>query len=195
MMVAGALSVLPTAIALGRGVSVRARPCTSAAVPKQAGGRHVLRPQRRAGYRRILVAGFLLVPLLGTPPHPVLLVAHVEWAAAAGPTAGTHDGDGRSSLSRCRDRGIRGVGPAVPDPYSSALAYRYPGERLLWSGEGAQTTVSIHETADGTRAMYLDGLHQANAPRHGQLPPPDRHAAASIHPDPRRAWSSAWEAA
>jgi spermidine synthase len=50
----------------------------------------------------------------------------------------------------------------VPDPWTAALAHRFPGEQLLWEEEGPQTTVSIHALADGTRVMYLDGLHQAN---------------------------------
>ena len=77
---------------------------------------------------------------------------------------------------------------AVPDPYESALEHRYPGERVLWQEEGVQTTVSIHETFDGGRAMYLDGLHQASTHPDvlrfhrliGALP-------ATLHPEPRRA--------
>ena len=77
---------------------------------------------------------------------------------------------------------------AVPDPYESAVEHRYPGERVLWQEEGVQTTVSIHETFDGGRAMYLDGLHQASTHPDvlrfhrliGALP-------ATLHPEPRRA--------
>ena len=80
------------------------------------------------------------------------------------------------------------IGPLVPNPYSAALRYRYPDERLLWIEEGAQTTVSIQERTDGTRAMYLDGLHQANDAAFmvgyhrliGTL-------AVALHPDPRQA--------
>ena len=76
---------------------------------------------------------------------------------------------------------------AVPEPYASALTYRFTGDRVLWQDEGAQTTVSIHEADDGTRVMYLDGLHQANSlpamvTVHrliGTLP-------LAVHPDPRR---------
>ena len=77
---------------------------------------------------------------------------------------------------------------AVPDPYAATLKYRYPGQQVLWQDEGPQTTVSIHEAADGTRAMYLDGLHQANTSPSmvgihrliGTLP-------LAVHGDPRQA--------
>ncbi|HXH05629.1 MAG TPA: hypothetical protein VNI83_03465, partial [Vicinamibacterales bacterium] len=77
---------------------------------------------------------------------------------------------------------------ALPDPLAAVLGRRYPGERVLWRHEGVQSTVSVHQRADGTRVMYLDGLHQANdsAPMRivhrliGTLP-------MALHPDPRRA--------
>ncbi|HEX4982808.1 MAG TPA: hypothetical protein VFV63_13975, partial [Ilumatobacteraceae bacterium] len=75
-----------------------------------------------------------------------------------------------------------------PNPYSAALRYRYPDERLLWIEEGAQTTVSIQEQSDGTRVMYLDGLHQANDSAfmvgyHSLI----GALAVALHPNPREA--------
>ena len=142
-----------------------------------------------AGIAGSLVAGFILVPVLGTRRSLIVLVlASVAAAAVVAITAW----DAR------RQRTVIAVvavvlaalvlGPAVPNPYSSALRYRYPDERLLWIEEGAQTTVSIQERSDGTRAMYLDGLHQANDAAFmvgyhrliGTL-------AVALHPDPRSA--------
>ncbi len=75
---------------------------------------------------------------------------------------------------------------AQPNPFSVALAHRYPNEKLLWQEEGAQTTVSIHERENGIRVMYLDGLHQANdgagmVSYHRLI----GHLAMAIHNNPR----------
>jgi spermidine synthase len=76
----------------------------------------------------------------------------------------------------------------VPNPWTAALANRFPGEQLLWEEEGPQTTVSIHRLPDGSSHMYLDGLHQADTVpgavethrRIGSLP-------MAVHPDPEEA--------
>jgi spermidine synthase len=76
----------------------------------------------------------------------------------------------------------------VPNPWTAALANRFPGEELLWEEEGPQTTVSIHRLPDGSSHMYLDGLHQADTVpgavdthrRIGSLP-------MAVHPQPDEA--------
>jgi spermidine synthase len=74
----------------------------------------------------------------------------------------------------------------TPDPFSTVLARRYPGEKLLWREEGVQTTVTVQEQQDGVRVLHLDGLHQANDSSDmvhyhrmiGYLP-------LALHPNPR----------
>lgn len=76
----------------------------------------------------------------------------------------------------------------VPDPLTDAVRHRYPGQHLLWSEEGAQSTVSIHALPDGKRGLFIDGLPQASdypfiVSYHrliGTLP-------VALHADPERA--------
>ncbi len=49
----------------------------------------------------------------------------------------------------------------LPDPIATAIAGRYPGERMLWHEEGIQTTASVHQRGLG-RFLYIDGLAQAD---------------------------------
>jgi spermidine synthase len=142
-----------------------------------------------AGIGGSIVAGFVLVPELGTRKSLVVLATLL---LASGLLA---------LAIAARPRVIFAVSAAaigvfglmtvtiVPNPYAAALTYRYAGEQLLWQDEGPQTTVSIHRSPDGGNfIMYLDGLHQAdtvpgmvdNHRRLGSLP-------MAVHPDPKRA--------
>jgi spermidine synthase len=77
----------------------------------------------------------------------------------------------------------------LPDLYGAVLARRYPrGERVLFHEEGVQTTVTVHEQASSEKAMYLDGLHQANDSKGMlQLHREIGHLPMVLHPQPLRA--------
>jgi spermidine synthase len=192
MLVASALAILPTTLLLGFAFPIGVRLWTAApAGLADESGRRVgifYACNVAAGIAGSVAAGFLLVPVLGTRRSLVVLAALLL-------------GSGLVVLACCaRPRrsltvGAAAVGvfalttvTAVPNSYAAVLEHRYPGEQLLWQEEGPQTTVSIHELADGHRVMYLDGLHQANtiavqveAHRHiGALP-------MAVHPDPEQA--------
>jgi spermidine synthase len=189
VLVASALAILPTTILMGFAfpIGVKLYVGEDPDPGRRIGGFYGLNVA--AGIAGSLVAGFVLVPLLGT--RRSLIVLALASAAAAVVLA-------FAAWEARRERTIIAVvtvavavlvlGPAVPNPYSAALRYRYPDERLLWIEEGAQTTVSIQERSDGTRVMYLDGLHQANDAAFmvgyhrliGTL-------AVALHPDPREA--------
>jgi spermidine synthase len=135
-----------------------------------------------------ILAGFVLVPALGPRRSVIVLAAFLLISGlmlavnVAGRAARINLVAGGTAAF------VLFALVAVPNPYKAALKHRYPGERVLWLDEGAQTTVSINEKKDGTRALYLDGLHQAsNNPFEvayhrliGTLP-------MAIHPDPKRA--------
>jgi spermidine synthase len=108
-----------------------------------------------------LVAGFVLVPLVGARGSTIILsalvllsaiaVAAVAWSRYAAPIA------------------LCGValfallaGTAVPHPYDATLEHRYPGDELLAHEEGVQATVTVHRTPAGHREMHIDGLDQAS---------------------------------
>ncbi|MGQ0805958.1 MAG: fused MFS/spermidine synthase [Actinomycetota bacterium] len=192
MLVASALAILPTTLLMGLAFPIALR--VFAGRPDEAdddiGARVGLfyGVNVAGGIAGSLVAGFGLVPLLGARPSLVvlatLLVASgiaLAWVAAAPRLRWAVTGGAAAVL-------VVGAALAVPDPYEAALDHRYPDDRFLWFEEGAQTTVAIGEQPDGTRVMYLDGLHQANdnpdTVRYhsliGSLP-------MTLHPDPERA--------
>jgi len=140
-----------------------------------------------AGIVGSLLAGFVLVPVLGTRTSLILLALAVVatgavllWAALP------------------RRAALRWVGTTtavtaiaastlVPDPYVSVMYHRFPGEQLVWMADDAQTTVSI-QRAGTDLVMYVDGQHQANTTPEmvayhrllGTLP-------VAVHPAPRTA--------
>lgn len=132
-----------------------------------------------------IVAAFVLVPVLGTRASVILLAALILLAGLLVVAA-------FARRSRRTVFGSVGIAVfvvtavvAVPNPYTAALEQRYPGDKLLWQEEGVQTTVSVHQTPDGSRTMYLDGLIQASNP-------PDGHRAIgalpmALHPNPKEA--------
>ncbi len=140
-----------------------------------------------AGIAGSLVAGFVLVPTIGTRASVIVLSLAVVVAAMwlvwlAHPP--------RRSLAWCT--AVAGVTvlvavTLVPDPYMSVMYHRFPGETLVWKADDAQTTVSIQQSG-AFRVMYVDGQHQANTTPAmvayhrllGTLP-------VAVHPDPRRA--------
>jgi spermidine synthase len=135
-----------------------------------------------------IAAGFVLLPQLGT--RASLLVLASAYVASATVLAVT-------TLERAHV--LRTVALAwtlfaasslvLPDLYGAVLARRYPrGERVLFHEEGVQTTVTVHEQASGKKAMYLDGLHQANDSKGMlQLHREIGHLPMVLHPQPLRA--------
>ena len=140
-----------------------------------------------AGIVGSLLAGFVLVPVLGTRISLVLLALAV---VAAGVVL--------LYAALPRPAALRWAGATtavtavvaltlVPDPYVSVMYHRFPGEQLVWMADDAQTTVSIQRTGTDL-VMYVDGQHQANTTPAmvayhrllGTLP-------VAVHPDPRQA--------
>ena len=134
-------------------------------------------------------AGFVLVPVLGTRRTLIVLVlASVSAALVLAFRAWEPRRDRTIIVTLTVALVALVLGPLVPNPFTAALQYRYPDEQLLWIEEGAQTTASIQERSDGTRVMYLDGLHQANdAPFMVGYHRLIGTLAVALHPDPREA--------
>jgi spermidine synthase len=192
MLVASALAILPTALLFGFAFPIGVRLWTAAPTGVTvASGRRVgvfYACNVAAGIAGSIAAGFVLVPQLGTRRSLVVLAALL---LVSGLVVLSVSARPRVSLAICAAAvGVFALMTAtlVPNPYTAALAHRYPGERLLWQEEGPQTTVSIHALPDKHVVMYLDGKHQANT-----LPPQvDVHRSIgslpmAVHPDPERA--------
>jgi spermidine synthase len=134
-----------------------------------------------------VAAGFLLLPRLGSRGS---LIAVAAISLTSGLLLLT-------ALPRARRAWVTSAGAiggalflvaalSVPDPFAVVLAYRYPSEQLLWREEGVQTTVSVHQRPNGSRVLYLDGLHQANDSSgmihvHRQI----GHLPMALHHDPK----------
>jgi spermidine synthase len=191
MLVASGLAILPTTLLFGFAfpIGVRLWSASPRDVSDESGRRVGVfyACNVAAGIGGSIVAGFVLIPALGTRRSLIvlatlLLVSGLVALAVAAPP--------RVSLA------VGGVAVVVfamtaitlvPNPWKAALANRFPGERLLWEEEGPQTTVSIHASPDARHViMYLDGKHQANTvpdqvmAHIGSLP-------MAVHPDPEAA--------
>jgi spermidine synthase len=73
------------------------------------------------------------------------------------------------------------------NPFDDFLRRNHRTERLMWLGEGVQTTVSVQQQRTGVKVLYLDGMHQADDARSSRL---THHAIAALpmmlHPNPKR---------
>jgi len=130
------------------------------------------------------LAGFALLPLLGTRRALIALAAF--YGASAALLTFQHRTPGRLWVRL----GVGAVGfvllaGRVPDPFNAAYARRWGQElREFWREEGIQTAVSVH-ASEFRRALYLDGLHQANdTPDMVRLHRIIGHLPMVLHPAP-----------
>jgi spermidine synthase len=131
-----------------------------------------------------LLAGFLLIPQLGT--RRALIATSALYLATA-----------FLLTARVRRRSIFLAGCAiaatafvvlairVPDPFNAAFVRRYGRDmREFWRDDGVQTAVSVH-ASQFRRSLYLDGLHQANdTPDMVRLHRVIGHLPMVLHPSP-----------
>ncbi len=112
-----------------------------------------------------VLAGFILLPALGS--HSSLIAV-----AALATTSGMVLAWSQRKLMPAFAIGVAVAAPLLfvvgawlaVDPFDIAFARFHRGESLVWRQEGVQTTVAVHDRRGDppTRAMYLDGNHQAN---------------------------------
>ncbi len=135
-----------------------------------------------------IAAGFLLLPWFGSRGAliAVSFVVLVSSVALAYRLWATHPNvAGFLSI----------VGPVafvmaslnVVDPFADFVRRVHRTDRVLWLGEGVQTTVSVHQQVQGPRVMYLDGMHQADDSAGSRL---THHRIGALpmmlHPNPKR---------
>jgi spermidine synthase len=134
-----------------------------------------------------LAAGFLLVPVLGSSVSLLLLAGLNVLAALV-----TLGADRTPARPIRLSAALASLAPVVllaaltPRAYDSLLAARFPGDRILWSEEGLETTVTIARGDDDHLRMYLNQHHQANDADwmvyfHRML----GHVPMLVHPNPR----------
>lgn len=110
-----------------------------------------------------LAAGFLLVPVLGSSTTLTLLAGLNALAALATLAADSWTAT-RTRLSAALAGLVivLALSAAAPRAYSDLLVARFPGETILWSEEGLETTVTVTRDRENHLAMYLNQHHQAN---------------------------------
>lgn len=140
-----------------------------------------------SGIAGSLVAGFVMVPVIGARASVILLGAAVVatgiWLLAVGVERRLASVVGAASVAMATVVALT----LVPDPYDSVMFHRFGGEEVMWKSDDAQTTVSVHRY-EQFLIMYVDGQHQANTTPEmvgyhrllGTLP-------IAVHPDPQRA--------
>jgi spermidine synthase len=134
-----------------------------------------------------LLAGFVLLPWLGSRASLVLLAAVtfstglVLLAVAEGRAAGRWIVAAASSLAF-----VLAVWLA-PDPFAQFLANRYPGQQMVWREEGVEATVVVHDR-HGELSLTVNGNHEASTG--GSMTYVHRrigHLPMAIHPTARTA--------
>ncbi|HEY3117344.1 MAG TPA: fused MFS/spermidine synthase [Chloroflexota bacterium] len=186
MTVTAVVVVLPVMLLLGASFPIAAR----IVVPERAqAGRALglLYAGNTAGaILGATLAGFVLLPALGSQRAieilgaanlaiACLLAGAVGWRKLTAPVA------------------IAGVlvaaavaGSWVPSMYEHMLAGRFPGQALVWVGEGLETTITVVKNPPGTVTMYFNGQSQASTDPsvvwfHRLL----AHLPMALHPDPQ----------
>ena len=134
-----------------------------------------------------LLAGFLLLPRLGSRTSIIILAA-LSFASgllllAASPwRRSTRIGAG---VVACCLFGL-GVWKS-PDPFDEFVAQRYPRQRIVWREEGIESTVVVH-ARNNELTLTVNGNHQASTDRtttrcHRAI----GHLPMVLHPDARSA--------
>jgi spermidine synthase len=110
-----------------------------------------------------LAAGFILVPMLGSSVTLMLLAA-LNLLAALVIVATDSWTPARTRLATAAVAlGVVALlGILTPRAYADLIQARFPGQQILWSEEGLETTVTIARDQDEHLAMYLNRHHQAN---------------------------------
>jgi spermidine synthase len=109
-----------------------------------------------------LLAGFFLLPLLGSHGSIVLLgtLAFASglallWTSELKPPARAGIGVAASLA----------FGLAVwlsPDAFVQFIAQRYPRQHIVWREEGVEATVVVHQTLNNELSLTVNGIHEAS---------------------------------
>ncbi len=131
-----------------------------------------------------LAGGFVIVPWLGVRRGLILLSAVYALSALA--IVAVHPARRRVAVGAAAGLAAFAVAATqVPDPFEAAFERRHGSDlREFWRDEGAQTAVSVHASRL-RRALFLDGLHQANdTPEMVRLHRIIGHLPMVLHPSP-----------
>jgi spermidine synthase len=134
-----------------------------------------------------LIAGFFLLPVLGSRNSLVLVSALLCLSGLAMALAGVRT-PVRLGIAAVSVVVFAGIAAVLEDPFDAFLRVRYPRDQVVWREESVQSTVSVHRDPRGGLGLYLEGNHQASDQAsmvfvHRRI----GHLALVVHPDPREA--------
>lgn len=108
-----------------------------------------------------LLAGFVLLPTLGSRLSLRLLAAMTVLTGLALVVA-TEARASRRWLGGLAGAAVFAVAAwLAPDPFQLFLQDRYPGQSLIWSDEGVEATVVVHQR-QGELSLTVNGNHEAS---------------------------------
>lgn len=167
LVASSVVAMLPTTLLLGMafpiGLSVWAGDDTSDETSGRVGAFYSLNV-----FGAILgsvVAGFVLLPAIGTRPSLILVSALATSSSIALAWSQRRTRPAFAYAVTALAPVMFGVGAFYAvDPFDVAFARFHRNETLVWREEGVQTTVAVHDRGGNPpmRVMYLDGNHQAN---------------------------------
>jgi spermidine synthase len=186
VMLSSLATILPTAVLLGLAFPIGLHIWTGAGNPGIAKRIGVFYSVNVCGaIAGSIVAGFLLLPLLGSRPSLIvisslslasgLVLLATAWPRRRAVTAALLVLPLFVAASR-----------SVPDLFDRALRDQYRGQHLYWREEGVQTTVSVLVRPPSNLILYLDGRHQASDIGGSMVHRRIGLLAAALHPSPRR---------
>ena len=109
-----------------------------------------------------LVAGFVMVPLLGAHTS-LLLLAAVNVGVGVWLLLGRPHRMRERRGRRSAGIGALAWGATRPPVHTLVFHQRNPGQELLWYQEGLESTVSVaRETASGTQILFTNSLGQSS---------------------------------
>jgi spermidine synthase len=133
-----------------------------------------------------LVAGFLLLPWLGSRTSLVVL-AGLTFGTGLLLVALSDLGRRRMAVAAVAAAAFGGAVWSAPDPFDQFIADRYPGQSIVWREEGVEATVVVHDR-HGELSLTVNGNHEASTG--GPMTYVHRrvgHLPLALHPDPRSA--------
>jgi spermidine synthase len=108
-----------------------------------------------------LLGGFVALPQLGTR-YALIAMASLYVGAGCIVACGRPLRRGLIAAAALGAIVFAVTATRAPDPFAAAYARRYGRDmREFWRYDGVQSAVSVH-ASEFRRALYLDGLHQAN---------------------------------
>jgi spermidine synthase len=135
-----------------------------------------------------LVAGFLLLPALGSRNSLVLVSGLLCLSGLALLLAGGARSSARLAVAAAAVVLFAGITAVLEDPFDAFLKVRYPRDQVVWREESVQSTVSVHRDPRGGLGLFLEGNHQASdQPSMVFVHRRIGHLALVVHPDPHAA--------